>query len=300
MPSDTVVLVLLVALVVGVVAVVCSPRYVRWDLAGDARLAGLPRRTDLRPWLARRRRTDAVVQAVGGCSGAAVAVWALLTRPGSLPDLPFVLPIGVAVGAAIGQAFTTVLATGVRTSLARKQAHPRVARLRSVTLADYLSWRERVPELVFTGSAVAAGALATVVLGARADILVVALVPALLALTGKVLARAVVQAPQPADDPVRLAWDDVLRVRDLTNVLALPSFTGLLGTVLIAAQLVATLPEGDVRVLLTGVAGAVLVLVYAVALVGTHRVVPYRRVRARLWDELDLDPTAGSRDRAHS
>ena len=293
--------VVLLALVLAVVAVSCLPAVVQQGVRRLSSQAGLPLREDLEPGLRRRLRTDAVVTGAGGAFGLGLALGTLQLWPDGPPEqAAFVPGFVVAIGAAVGIAATTSVEAAVRARKARPDGAPRVARLRATTVADHMGTVETVPPLLIAVAALAAGVVAVVVRGPSVSLVMLGIGPLALVGLAALLAQAVVAAPQPATDPLRLAWDDVFRVRDLRGVVALPSFSGFAATAVLLGLLLQEVPDAAFRDGLARAAVVGLVIAGGVLLAATAGHRPYRRVRRRLWPELGLQAeTVSGRGSAH-
>lgn len=133
---------------------------------------------------------------------------------------------GVIAGIGIGSALATFAGEGKR-----QKGSIRVARLQSVTLADYRSpfdqWVPRVVVVVTLLGLVLRGAIypegygsVPVFLWVYAGVTVVSL--AIFEFTS----RALLQTGQPANSALDLAWDDALRSQALAGIAAMPVYLG--------------------------------------------------------------------------
>ena len=175
----------------------------------------------------------------------------------------------------------------VREVYRRRLPGPRVARLVAPVINDYVSpytlWGTRL----VAGVALPAIAVTTWVtqapggpepMIASAQLLVITVVGPLVALAVEVVARRLLELPQPATSPLELQWDDALRALQVDQ---LYSATTLLGLVLCAYSASPLFASGPVWY---GLGAAV----FAVN-VGAG---PYSRYRQRLWQGRPTKATA--------
>ena len=148
----------------------------------------------------------------------------------------------VATGGALGTALASVLQP------ARQPDRLRVARSRSVGLADYIGGLERNGARILATLGVLGG-IATLLLG-WFDVVRFALEPAsgariaLCAFTAlalvafEVLGRRVVGRPAPAGSPRELAWDDALRAATVRDLAGAPTVLGLFASAAVALDII--------------------------------------------------------------
>ncbi|AIY00168.1 hypothetical protein ART_0569 [Arthrobacter sp. PAMC 25486] len=197
-----------------------TARYQQQQVFMFAQRVGLPIGTErINNSLRRRLFRSSNAALLGGLAGGlvAVGVHTFLRTNG----LPFTFMWSIAIPAVFVGVTTFDVALTLRDSLFGRQPDtPRMARLEAVTLADYTSpTRLRAAPVLM---ALAAGlGVAGVVLGAIGVIDVDSLLrgPALLILVAAavvfgictVMARKILQLPQPAADTLELAWDDAIK-----------------------------------------------------------------------------------------
>lgn len=269
-------------------------------------LHGTARRSELR--LPPGERAEVVARRLGhrttaGALGMSLALLGpALLLPGDLVvgrlelGVPLLLGAGF-LGAAVGTAAHTLL-------LARRPATagPRVARPRDVSLADYVSPLERWSTVVAVSLAPVLAAVALLVPrvpGASEPdlglVLTAAVLPPLALAAALVVCRLVLALPQPATSSLELAWDDALRSQSLRDVLTVPLYAGLMGTVLLAAHTAMSLPDRLASLAVPVVVlGAMLLL--GLLLVVTLASRPWRHARRRLWPDSTPAPHAAGAD----
>lgn len=249
----------------------------------------------------RRRLTAAGAGTVLG----SLLAWSLVPAGLGAGEIDLDVPVllgGAFLGWAAGAGLATVLSSRQPVG-----DGPRLARGREVSLADYVGRAERWSTV---GACVLAPVVAPVtlllvavdVLGAPPVVLglVVAAgaVPPLLLGGALTAARGVLGLPQRAGSALELAWDDVLRAGSLRDLLAAPSYAGLMGSVLVVGHVATTLPAtlapAAVSVLVAGVmAGVMVLLLVGAAVVGASR--PTSHVLRTLWSDRSA-ARAGTRD----
>lgn len=159
---------------------------------------------------------------------------------------------------------------------------PRLARASVPTHGDYVARHERVGAWVTAGLSVLAGAAFLIADGAGllsgvvpAGLAVVAIVvpPAAVAVD-ELLARRLLDRPQPAASLSELAWDDALRARTLRDMVTVPLVTGYFAVVTLSGGLA---PAAAGPAFLVLVAGGLVMAVVSVV------IGPERHFRRRLW-----------------
>ncbi|ROP45730.1 hypothetical protein [Pseudokineococcus lusitanus] len=239
------------------------------------------------------------------CGGLVVAVLVLAVvlvaratgvpdgSPVAVPDGADWLPLLLAVALLLaGRATASALVAGHQALQQPVLGAPRVARVRSPHLADYVPHPETgaVRLVVGLSAAAAAGLAVAASVGRVAWSVVVApaaaaavLVVALVAL--ELVCRRVLAQQQPAGSALELAWDDVLRGQLLRDLVSLPLLLALVTclqtwpTAATAWGLGGSAPVTWLPLLVMGLAVAVLVS----ALVRPAE----RRSRERLWPDTE-------------
>lgn len=233
--------------------------------------------------------------AIGGGIGLVAAILAALFLPGfdlnnfALLGIFLLSLAGIGVGAG---------ASALRTTRELPNDVPRIARLTSPTMRDYIMGFELTGAivtvivgglitLVTVPLAVAFGGLSTpdVVLPVVVAVLAVAsLIAAIL------LARTIVEKGQRAGSVLELAWDDAIRSTALRDLITVPLALGFASTLVPLVTIVS-----DIRLAspYTGddemIAVAALIAIGAICFVGmilaivSIAVAPHRHYRRRLW-----------------
>jgi hypothetical protein len=238
--------------------------------------------------------------ALGGAVAVALAVaFFALAGTESSPLTGLLIVGGAFVGIAVGAGLSSLVS-----SAKARPAETRVARLRAVTVGDYLAPIEFYGARVVVTIAVA---VLVVVLsltpdtasGPGPDTLVVALlgISAAVALAlFELVSRRFVDRPQRAGTPVELAWDDVVRSSILRDLVTAPLLLGVYA-------LLYGLLEFSSRADATGawVAGLVALFLIIIGLVVFAAVAvasrPQRHVIRRLWPDVGA-PLATTEDNA--
>jgi hypothetical protein len=235
--------------------------------------------------------------AVGGGIGLVAAVLAALFLPAfdrnnfSLLGIFLLSLVGIGVGAGL---------SALRTTRELPDDVPRIARLSSPTVRDYLMAFELngavvtvivgvLITVVTLPFAVGSGALQVgeVVLPA-----VVALVAVVSLVAALVLARSIVQKGQRAGSVLELAWDDAIRSIALRDLISIPLAIGFASTLVPLVTVVSdirleqpyTSPDNMIAVGALAAIGAIC-LVGAVLAIVALAVAPQRHYRRRLWPE---------------
>jgi hypothetical protein len=246
--------------------------------------------------------------AIGGGIGLVVAVLATLFLPGfdrnnfSMLGIFLLTLTGIAVGAGISALTTTrELPDDV----------PRIARLSSPTLRDYVQPLEY-------GSAIAATVVAVLVTvvalplgfvfgglaGSDSVLPIVVTICALLSLMAALLvSRSILGRGQRAGSVLELAWDDAIRATALRDLVSVPLALGFAGSLVPLVTIVSGIrlvqPYTSVDNVL---AVCAMIGVGAISLIGVILAIvslaakPQRRYRSRLWPEPAGNAQAASAD----
>lgn len=246
-------------------------------------------------------RRDLAAATGGAVVAVAVLVVVLVARATGVPDgspvavpegadwLPLLLALALLLA---GRATASALVAGHQALQPPVLGAPRVARVRSPHLADYVPHRETgaVRLLVALSGAAALGLAVAGAAGRVPWSVVVApaaaavvLVVALVAL--QVVCRRVLAQQQPAGSALELAWDDVLRGQLLRDLVSLPLLLALV-TCLQAVPTVASAWGLDDGALATWLVLLVMGLAVAVLVSALARPAE-RRSRERLWPDTE-------------
>lgn len=228
--------------------------------------------------------------AIGGGAGLLVAILAALFLPGfdqnnfSLLGIFLISLTGIAVGAGL---------SARRTTRELPDDVPRIARLSSPTMSDYLLAVEYRGEI----AAVVVGVIVTVAalpFGFTADQAVLPIVVAVLSIAALVaallLSRSILDRGQRAGSVLELAWDDAIRAIALRDLMTVPLALGFssalvpLVTLISDVRLVQPYDSPD-NVIALGAMGLVSLLVFvgmilAIVVLASS---PQRHYRRRLW-----------------
>lgn len=262
-----------------------------------ARHVGLALSERMRPLVAERVRRRTVGSWVGAVVGSFVGVGlsALVPKSGLVEGAPSVWLVlgGWVAGMGIGVMLTAV---GGRSPLAPDA--PRVARLDSVSLVDYVHPLERngarlvvalstavtlvALGLALTGGLTEAGA-ATV---AAPVLLGIAAVASLLVF--EIGSRRILSLGRPASSSDELAWDDALRAQSMRDMLLGPVYTG--GYTLLILSMSLREVTSDTTSWWIGLASTLLSVVVALGVAAALILLPAKRPQQhflrRLWPEV--------------
>ncbi len=242
--------------------------------------------------------------AIGGGLGLLAAINACLFMPGfgeygfAVLGTFILALVGVAGGAAVSALTTTRDLPG---------DVPRIARLTTPTVRDYLPPLESVSATVSvalgvasTGAAIVAG---VAISGASVADFVLPLVVAALAVVSVVavsaVSRRIVERGQRAGSTLELAWDDAIRSTALRDLIGVPLILGLAAILVPMVVLIEDIPlvqpyssADNVLVFVAmGVVGLVLLVALTIALVSVSSR-PERHYRRRLWPLPERQATA--------
>jgi len=254
----------------------------------------------LPPQLEAEVEARVILRQRAGSIGAAIAVAAAVAffvlssaAPSQLTGL---LIVGAAfAGIAIGAGVSAATA-----SAATAPGEARVARLRAVSVRDYLAPLELLGARVVAGLAVVT-AIAVIALTPFADgddAANVVVITALGVTAGVSLAlfelfsRRIVDRPQPVGTPVELAWDDALRSSTLRDIVTAPLLIGVYTVMYGFIEISDRVGVASDSFVGFAVAAGVFMLVLAALLIlAIVSIVsrPQRHVIRRLWPDVDVD-----------
>ncbi|RWZ52740.1 hypothetical protein ELQ90_02000 [Labedella phragmitis] len=244
--------------------------------------------------------------AIGGGLGIVAAILASFFVPG-FGDYGFasmgvfiLALVGVAAGAAVSALSTTRdLPSDV----------PRIARLTTPTVRDYLPRLESVSATVAVALAVVATVAAIVTATTTMDanigafaLPIVITVLAVASLVGVALvSRRIVERGQRAGSTLELAWDDAIRSTALRDLIGVPLILGFAGVLVPMVVLIEDVPlrqpytsaDNIVAIVAMGVVGLVVLIGLVVAIVSVASR-PQQYYRRRLWPLPERTATAGT------
>ena len=276
----------------------------RGSLRRYARRVGLAVPHELEASVERRLAARAMATELGALTGLGVlAVWAAITHPTLVDDSLWTLAIFGALftGGAVGSGLVAA-----RQAIHHPGPHePRVARPRQELLADFVAPRElqgaRVVSLLPAFILVAAGLIAAsseaVALGGvLADgTVALAVLPLPIFAGSEVIARRLLDQPQPAGSTLELAWRDALRAQVLRDVYTAPIAVGAYATFGILMYVGAAARHEGLQNLVGVIFGMLVLAAIGLAVAGALSR-PHRHFRRRLWPNLDTSaPARGER-----
>ena len=280
------------------------PRVRRGSLRRYARRVGLAVPRELEASVEQRLAARAMATELGALAGLGVmAGWAAITQPTLVDNSLWTLAIFGALftGGAVGSGLVA----------ARQAIHhpglqgPRVARPRQEVLADFVAPGERqgawavslLPAFILVGAGlIAVGSEAIAVGGVLAvGTVALAALPMPIIAGSEIIARRLLDQPQPAGSTLELAWRDALRAQVLRDVNAAPIAVGAYATFGMLIYVGAAARHEALQNLI-GVTFGLLVLAAIGLAIAAALSRPHRHFLRQLWPSLDTSaPARGER-----